>query len=96
MEAKVNAGLLGLFALCGLVMAGLVGFFAFDQGATGTAALTFAAVIYTATVATLARCAGGSATAAVLRTVLLLVGAAVALVGAVLLHPAGIRLSPAV
>lgn len=96
MEAKATAAMLGLFAICGLVMAGLSAFFAFDQGATGTAALTFAGVIYTATVATLAKCAGTSGTAAVLRTALLLAGAAVAIVGAVLLHPAGIRLNPAV
>jgi hypothetical protein len=95
MEAKANAALLGLFAVCGLIMAALTGFFALDQGATATAALTLAGLIYTATVATFAKVVGRSGTAVVLQTVLLVAGALVAILGAALLHPAGVRLKPA-
>lgn len=95
MNAKVTAGLLGLFTICGLAMAALVGFFALDHGATTTAAGTFAAVVYTATVATIAKCAGRSGSAAVCQTLLLMVGGAVALLGVALLRPTGVRLTPA-
>ncbi|MEV0695381.1 hypothetical protein [Streptomyces sp. NPDC050388] len=95
MEAKATAALLGLFAVCGLIMAALTGLFALDHGATTTAALTFAGAIYTATVATFAKVVGRSGTAVVLQTALLVVGALVAVLGAALLHPAGVRLKPA-
>ncbi|MGW1269877.1 hypothetical protein [Streptomyces sp. NPDC002491] len=96
MEAKATAALLGLFAVCGVIMAALTGFFALDHGATTTAALTFAGVIYTATVATFAKVVGRSGTAVVFQTVLLLVGGIVAVLGGVLLAPAGIRLKTAI
>lgn len=95
MEAKANAALLALFAVCGLIMGALTGFFALDHGATATAALSFAGLIYAATVGTFAKVVGRSGTAVVCQTLLLLVGASVAVLGAVLLAPAGIRLKPA-
>lgn len=96
MEAKATAALIALFAVCGVIMGGLTGFFALDHGSTTTAALTFAGVIYTATVATLAKVVGRSGTAMVFQTALLLVGSVVAFLGGVLLAPAGIRLKTAI
>lgn len=95
MEAKATAALLGLFAFCGLVMAVLTGFFTVDQGGTGTSALTLAVIAYVLTVATFGKVVGRSGTSVVIRSALLLLGAAVAILGAVLLRPAGIRLTPA-
>ena len=96
MEAKATAALLGLFATCGVIMAALTVFFALDHGATTTTALSFAGALYTVTVATLAKVVGRSGTLVVFQTVTLLVGGVAAVLGGVLLAPAGIRLKPAI
>ncbi|MFD4400817.1 hypothetical protein [Kitasatospora sp. NPDC058478] len=97
MKIKASAALLGLLALCGLVMAVLAGLFASSHGLTTTGALIWAAVVYTITVAALGHWAKLPGGAVVIRSLLLLAGAPVAVLGALLLQgAAGIKLTPSV